>query len=706
MTNPSRVVRTSCRGCHGVCQVLVHLDAKGQPVKVTGDPESPTSLGYLCPKGAAGPEIVRHPDRILTPLRRSGPRGSGQWEPVSWEAALSEMAERFDRIRRESGPEQIALCQGTGRPYTEFTGRFIHALGSPNFVSPGHNCFLPRNISSALTVGWLPQADLHDDVMPKALFILGNNLLETGAADGLCSSSVRRAIASAQEVIVADPRLTQTARRASRFLQLRPGTDCALLLAMLQVIVGEKLYDREFVERYCSGFEELRRHVEAFSPEWAAPVTGVPAAEIREAARAFALCKPACLLWGNGIDLSVSAFQTGRAALLLMAITGNLDVPGGMVRFLPPAGVRCKSPQVDKDVIGMQFLSAEQKSKMIGAGRFPFAPGCHQPTFWDACLGGDPYRPRAVWLVGTNPIVTATRGDVVEAALRDHLEFTVVSDLFLTPTAELADLVLPASHWLEQDDVVYFHKVWCILSRSKIVQTGQARDDRDVIFDLAHRLGLDEAFPWRTREDYLAWLLEPAGLTFEEFQERGILFGEMRYRKHETEGFPTPSGRVELLSSVMEKLGLPPLPVYTEPPLSPVSTPGVAGEYPFILMTGNKVLPFFHSEGRQIESLRRLHPDPLLDLHPQAAGKLGVGEGDPVSVVTPRGRARFIAHLDAGMRPDVVHAEHGWWFPERPGPDHSWRESCANLLFGHENYDCNCGAESLKASLCRVEKAK
>ena len=388
-----------------------------------------------------------------------------------------------------------------------------------------------------------------------------------------------------------------------------------------------------------------------------------------------------------------------------MAITGNLDVPGGMVRFVPPAGIRPKSPQVDKGVLGMQFLSPEQKAKMIGAGLFPFAPGCHQPTFWDACVSGIPYRPRAVWLVGTNPITTATRGDIVASALRDHMEFTVASDLFMTPTAELADLVLPAAHWLEQDDVVYFHKVWCVLARRKVVQTGEVRDDRDVILDLAHRLGLTEAFPWRTREEYLAWLLEPAGLSFAEFADQGILFGEMRYRKHETEGFPTPSGRVELVCSVMQKMGHPALPVYTEPPLSPHSPTAVLDEYPFILMTGNKILPFFHSEGRQIPSLRRLRPEPRVDVHPAAAERLGLKEGEQVFVATPRGRGRFTVHLDAGLQPDVVHAEHAWWFPEKPGPEHGWRESCANLLFGHENYDPESGAESLKCSMCRLEPA-
>lgn len=700
-------IRTACRGCHGVCQVIVHRHAgTGRILKVDGDPESPTSQGYICPKGRSAPDFIYHADRLLHPLRRKGSRGNGQWERISWEEALNEITGKFDAIRKESGPEYVALCQGTGRPYTEFTARFIHAFGSPNFVSPGHNCFLPRNISAAITVGWFPQPDIYgrSGAMPGSVLVIGNNIMQSGAGDGYCGATVGKALKRAKALVVVDPRRTRTAAAAHHHLQLRPGSECALVLALLHVIIGEELYDQGFVANHCAGFDALKRHVEAFSPEWAEPVTRVPAQSIREAARALACNPPFTMIWGNGIDLSANSFQTGRALLLLSALLGSLDVPGGMVQWVPPAGIRGKSPMLSREVTGMQYLSPEQKGRMIGAGRFPFAPGCHQPTFWQACVSGAPYRPRACWLVGSNPMLTATRGDIIETALRDHLEFTVVSDFVMTPTAELADLVLPAAHWLEQDDVVFFHKIWCVLARRKLAQAGEARDDRDVLLEVARRLGLHEAFPWPTREAYLEWLLEPAGLSFAEFAEKEILFGEMRYRKYERDGFHTPSKKVELYSSIMEHAGQPPLPVFTEPPLSPVSRPDLAKEYPFIFMSGCKILPFFHSEGRHIEALRRLHPAPRVDMHPEAVTRLGLAEGEAVRVVTPHGAARFLVHPDASLPPDVVHAEHAWWFPEQPGPEHGWRESNVNLLFGHEHFDPASGAEALKCGLCRVEK--
>ncbi len=702
-----RVVRTSCRGCHGVCQVLVHLDEAGRVIRVTGDPESPVSRGYICPKGRAAPEQLYNPNRIVRPMRRTGPRGSGQWGAVTWEEALTEIAEVFERIRRESGPEYVALSQGTGRPYSEFTGRFIHAFGSPNYVSPAHNCFLPRIIASRITLGWLPQPDIygHGGVMPKCILQVGANLPDTGGADGYCGAMIRRANRAAEHLIVVDPRRTATAQEADLHLQLRPGTDCAVALALLHVIISERLYDADFVERHCTGFEELTAHVAAYSPEWAEPIAQVPAETLRQAARTFATSHPACVIWGNGIDQSVNSFQTARAYLLLMAITGNLDVPGGDVRWVSPVDIRPKSSLIDPGLAGEQFLTQEHRAKKIGAGRFAFGAGCHQPTFWQSCISGDPYRPRAMWLVGCNPLVTQTRGDLIETAMRDHLEFIVASDFVFTPTAELADLVLPPAHWLEQDDVVQYHQVWCAMARRKVAQVGEARDDRAVIIDLAHRLGLDHAFPWKDWHDYLSWILEPSGMTFEQFAQKGILMGDMQYRKYEQQAFPTPSGRVELVSSIMQGAGQPALPVYVEPPLSPVSQPELAEEYPLILMSGAKLLPFFHSAGRDIPSLRKLHPRPMVDLHPVTAEHLGLAEDDPATVKTPDGEALFYVHLDDRLAENLVHAEHAWWFPEREeDTGHGWSESCADLLYGHEYFDPQSGAEALRGALCRVER--
>ncbi len=699
------VVRTACRGCHGVCQVLVHLDG-GRVVKVTGDLESPTSRGYLCPKGAAAPDLLYHPDRVTHPMRRRGPHGSDDWERVSWDEALGEMAERLDALRSGPGTEYFGMAQGTGRPYTNFTSRFAHAYGTPNFTGVAHLCYMPRWLASIHTLGQLPICDFYGfgGTMPRCVVIWGCNVTETGASDGMCGGMVERALKTAEKVIVVDPRRIGPVKKADHWLQLRPGTDGALGLAMINTIIGEGLHDREFVDGYTTGFEELAGHVEPFTPEWAERITGLDAAEIRDAARAYAVTAPAAMLWGNAVDMSACNYQTARSLLILRAITGNIDRPGGDVLWVPPEGVRQRSLFMNVEVAGLQFIPPDKIGRAVDGGTYPLCAITHAPTFWRSIVTGDPYRMRALWIVGSNPLVTQTHSEEIAAAL-DALEFKVVSDFFMTPTARRADLFLPAATWLEQDDVANLHKIWCVLARKRVARVGEVRDDREVMIELAGRLGLEEAFPWPDLRSYFDWVLQETGLDFEEFCERGILTGEMRYHKYRESGFVTPTGRLELRSTILEAMGLEPLPVYREPPISPLSAPDVARDYPLVLTTGSKIRGFFHSEGRQIERLRRLNPEPLVELHPETAAGLGIEDGCRVMVETREGSVEMVARLTDGIRPDTVCAQHAWWFPEEAPPDHAWRRSSVNVLFGDTEYDPDTGSEPLKCSLCRIRKA-
>jgi anaerobic selenocysteine-containing dehydrogenase len=699
----TRTVRSACRMCHGVCQVRVHLE-DDRVVEVTGDPESPISRGYLCPKGRASPALLYHPDRLTHPLRRVGARGENRWKRVSWSEAIDEVVARFDAIRKESGSEYLAVVTGTGRPYIQMSLRFANALGTPNFVAPGQICYLPRQIASRVTLGQLPVCDIygHGGVKPACIVVWGCDIAANAASDGMCGGPFLQAVRGAEKVIVVDPRRTVLARKADHWLQIRPGTDGALALAMIRVIIDEDLVDRDFVDRYTEGFDELARHVRAFSPEWAASITRIPADEIRQAARCYATTKPACIQWGQAIDASACNIQTARSLLILRALTGNVDVPGGDAQWLPPEGLKNTAIFNSPEQRGEIFLSPEKRARMLSSGRFAADLNLHPPTFWETVRSGRPYRVRGLWILGSNPLMTATQGRKIAEALKDHLEFTVASDFFLTPTTQLADLVLPAATWLEQDDVAFVHKIWCVLARRKVAQVGEVRDDREVLIEVARRLGLEAAFPWRNLREYQDWVLEDTGLDFEAFCERGMLIGEQRYRKYETRGFETPSGKLELKSRVCELIGLSPLPEYREPPLSPLSTPKLAERYPLILTTGVKIKHFFHSELRQIPALRRANPDPRIEIHPDTARPLGIGDGDWVWVETPVARVRMKARLWDGIAPDVVNAQHAWWFPEEAPPDYGWERSNVNLLFGDDGFDPETGSEPLKSLLCRV----
>ena len=703
MTPLTKKIRSACRMCHGVCQVFVHMKGE-RVVRITGYPESPTSRGYICGKGKASVELLYHPNRILYPLRRAGKRGENKWKRISWEEALDEMAERLTAIKEQSGAEYFGMMQGTGRPYTGFTQRFANAFGTPNFTGVAHICYIPRWLASVISMGQLPVSDVYGfgGEMPKCVVIWGCNITETGASDGMCGGMIEKAIKKTEKLIVIDPRLTKPAKKADLWLQIRPGADCALALSMLNTIITENLIDNDFVKNYTLGFEKLVSHIQEFTPEWASEITHLSAEKIRTTARTYANTKPACILWGNALDMGACNFQTARAILILRAITGNIDRPGGDVLWVPPLGVKQRSIFMNLETGGIQLLPLEMMNKRLDGGRYKLCPIIHPPSFWRSIITGEPYRLRALWIVGSNPLVTMTHSLEIEKALKQQLEFIVVSDFFLTPTAQLADLFLPAATWLEQDDVVNLHKIWCVLARKKVTQCGEVRDDREIIIQLAHRLGLKDAFPWKNYLDYLNWVLEDSGMNFEEFCEKGIITGEMKYYKYKEQGFATNSKKIEIFSPMLEAIGIAPLPVYREPSISPNSSPELFKEYPLILTTGAKVRSFFHSEYRQLPSLRKANPYPLVEIHPQTANALGIKEGDWVWVETQVNRVMLKVKLFDGVEKDVVNAQHAWWFPEDEPPEYGWKKSSINLLFGDTEYDPDTGSESLRSGLCRV----
>lgn len=710
-----RVIKSACRMCHGICQVQVHLEGD-RVVKITGDPQSPISRGYLCPKGAAAPELLYHPDRIRTPLKRAGKRGENKWTPISWDDALEEMADKFRTIKKESGSEYVGMTQGTGRPYENIYNRFASAFGTPNFTAPSHICYLPRIMVSMFSMGFplMPVCDVREhegSEDPECVVIWGCNL--TGprghdSGDCMCGGMLARAIKKARKVIVIDPRKISPAEKADHWLQLRPGTDGALALAMINVIITENLFDPEFVGKYTIGFGRLTRHVKKYTPEWASPITRVPADDIRAAARTYSTTSPACIQWGNGLDQSACNFQTARSVMILRAIKGNLDIPGG--DFFPtwPQGMHHKSPFVDIDFSGLQFCPPEKMNRKVDNGLYPLMPTVQQPAFWRSIITGDPYRMRAVWIMGSNPLLTATHGLEIESALK-KLEFIVVSEFFLTPTAQYADLILPSATWLEYDEAhTSGGNTYSIVAERKVTQVGDTRNVQDVIIDLAHRLELHEAFPWKDLRELNEWALEGSGLSFDDLLDKGIYIPEQRYYKYKTDPgfFNTPSNKFEIYSETLELMGIAPLPVYREPPLTPISEPDLSRKFPLTLMAGVKIKAFFHSEGRQLASLRKINPDPLVEIHPGTASKLGISEGDWVWIESPEGRVKLRAQFFDGIDPNVVSAQHAWWFPEEEPPEYGWKRSNINLLFGDTVYDPDTGSESLRSALCRVYPVK
>jgi len=502
---------------------------------------------------------------------------------------------------------------------------------------------------------------------------------------------------------VIDPCETQFAKRADIWVKPRPCSDLALALGMINVIINEDLFDRDFVEKWTVGFDKLKTHVQAYSPEKVAEITWVPAGTIKEVARMYAKSKSACIAWGNGIDNNINNYQSARAIAILRAITGNIGRPGGDVQWLNPGTVVKTGPP---ELIQLDALPADVRARKISAGggylpNFAHVPPQHAIK---AMLTSKPYPVRAAVVHGASLLHTLSNTQEVYKALKS-LDFLAVVELFLTPTAQLADIVLPSSTYLEINSLHESEYMYSTSVIQKVAQVGECWSDRKIYSELAKRLGLGDYF-WETDEQFLDYILKPAGVTFDEFRQLGVLPGKKLYRSHEKNGFNTPSGKVELFSSWLDEHGFDPLPVYHEPPESPYSEPDLAKEYPLVF-TNRKQAPFQHSQGRQVKMLRESHPEPLITINTDTAGKLGISEGDWVYIETRRGKIKQKATLSPQVDPRVVIVDFGWWFPERGDSElNAWAESNINVLTdNNEPYSRELGSVTLRGILCKVYKA-
>ncbi len=710
-----KIVRTVCQASHCECGVLVHVE-DGRVVKIEGDPKHPMNRGFICVKGRAQPELLYHPDRLKYPLMRSGARGEGKWERISWDQALNAIAEKLTDIREKYGPESIATCHGTGPRQSSFSTRLLgHALGSPNVISVDyHICAAPSIAAEVCTVGHPIMREKGPDFLSaKCILVCGGNPLVAHPPRGMEIVQAKRK--NGAKLIVIDPRRIPLAAQADLWLQIRPGTDLALVLGMMNTIINEELYDREFVGKWCYGFDELREHVKGYSPERVAEITWIPAEKIREAARLYATTKPAVLYHRVAVEHNINSTQTNRALVSLIALTGNIDIQGGNLLPTPIDGfISTGFFRSDK-----QFrLDAAVEAKQIGTKEFPLVLGpelkqlffVHAGLATEAMLTGKPYPLKAVYCAGGNPVVNIQNSKRVWEALK-NLELHVVADFFMTPTAELADYVLPATTWLERDECCDGLYMNYIAARQKAIEPlFECWDDMKIAIELVKRLpwAHKRILPWNDVHEFNEWRVKGMGMTFDEFKEIGYIVKPVKYRTYEQKGFHTPSGKVELYSTLFDKYGYDPLPRFIEPPESPFSTPELMEEYPLILITGGRYIGYFHSEGRQIQQLRKLVPDPEIEIHPDTAGQMNINNGDWIWIETPRARGERVklrAKLTASIDRRVVHAAHGWWFPEKPAPEHGCFDSNVNVVLSFDPpWEPICGSIPTRGTLCRVYK--
>jgi len=662
----------------------------GVPVKVTGDPGCDTNKGKLCIKGLASLEYLNHPDRLKNPLRRIGKRGEGRWQQISWDQALDEIASMMLKAKDTYGAESIAFMHGAAKGYRDsFPARLANILGTPNVAWQGHVCAVPQMLGAQFTYGSPMVCDF--DHPPACIIVWGANYAETLHYQ---HNRLTRAADKGTKIIVVDPKKTALVDKSTMWLRIRPGSDLALTLSMINVIINEELYDRSFVENSTIGFAQLKRHVQDYTPQKVSEITWIPEDDIVKAARMFATTKPACIKQGNGIDQGINSFQAARATAILNAITGNMDVPGGLIRPTPTPLVRRKGADLEL----WDKLPEHMWAKRVSAGLdlLPSIRYTAGQSIIKSIINEKPYPIKVLYIQGCNPLLTYGNANEVYDAL-NKVDFLVAADLFMTPTTALADVVLPAASYLEYDSVE------AAQPQQKVAQVGECKSDYEMISSLAEKLGLEEHF-WDSEEACLDFLLKPSGLTFENLRQMYRVPAKEQGKKPIV--FPTPSGKVEIHSQRLAQMGYDPIPTYHEQPETPYGNPGLVKEYPLVL-TSWKAAPYRHGGGRQIERLRKAHPEPLVSISADTASNLGIADGEWVYIENQRGRIKQKAVLSSDIDPRVIIADYGWWFPEKGVSNlYGWADSNLNVLTDNDPpYSAEMGSCNVRGVLCKVYKA-
>ena len=622
------------------------------------------------------------------------------------------MADRLSAVRSEHGPLSIAgAVSGAYFSRGAILALLLRSIGSPNWMINQDLCGGCRAVS-ARAMG-LDITSGEDIDHASCILLVGRN---PAAADPVQWAAIKRAKKRAARLIVVDPKRVPACDLADIWLRPRPGTDAALALAMLHVMIAEGLYDRRFVERWCHGFDALAERVQKFPPGVAAEITGVPADLIVGATRLYA-DGPSTFVSGHGIDAFSAGVQTFRAYHSLVAISGNVDRRGGNRRVKVPPGLKTYI-----DLLHMREfrLPPEVEEQTLGAGRFPLWAGpkgwqtaCHNPTVISAMLDSKPYPVRALYVSGVNILVTYPDTARTSQALRG-LDFLAVATHEMTPTAELADLVLPKTTALEEEEVSFMPAGPAVLyTRNAVAPRGEARCDLDIAVALLDRMAKRGALtrnfiPWRSQRAFNEFLLGASGISISELQRSGYAQFPYQLGNFEDRPFATKSGKIELLAESMRAVGLDPLPDYV-PPARELEPAQVRDEYPLILLTGDREKSYHHSRFRGQPWAAKVSPDPVLLIHPETAARLGIADRDWVALETSKGQSscRLRAKISDAVASDVVSTGMGWWRPDAPGPQHGALDININAALSYNGpFDPASGSPDVRGLLCRVRRVE
>lgn len=631
----------------------------GRVVKIEGTADHPVNHGLLCPKGLANRQYIYRADRVRTPLRRVGPRGSGQFEPISWEEAFEEIARRLNAIRAESGPESVLFYSGYSKWYRPFLHRFAYSFGSPNFLTESSSCMTSTFLNWWVTTG-NPMCSA--DVGRAGVFL--GWAYNPYYSRHLAALNVEKRKAEGMKVIIVDPRITPAALKlADIHLRPRTGTDGALALGLAHILIRDGRIDRAYIDRYVHGFPAYAQYVKGFHPARVEELTGVPAAQLEQAAA----------LIGDNLPLAINesaaplahhrnGFQNYRAIMSLSAILGCFDRPGGQIPVQFSYNYLCGGFPTREDAFILEHYH-RVKAPAVGAERFPiWNDFIHEAQANDLSRQieeGTPYPIRAMVGFGVNHRISPD-----DRRLRDNLmklDFLVNTDLFLTDTCKFCDIVLPACTSFERSELKSYGGGYLYLTRPVIRPLYQSRSDADILCGLARALELDDELLRAGPEACLADILRDLPVTLEQLKAAD---GPVKVPGVEPyvpgtlleRGLNTPSGKFELWSQAIERHpGFDPLPTY-RPPYE--DRPD--GDLPMVLSSSPRLPNALHSRLHKVPWNRSLRPEPMADLHPEDGAALGIAQGDWVELTTHRGSIRMRANLTWKAERGVVCCYHGY----------------------------------------------
>ncbi len=712
----STVKRGICGICSAGCWIVASYDKDGNIVRVR--PDESSEMGMLCTLGEHSPDIIYSEHRVLTPLKRTGKKGSYAFAPISWNEAYRIITTRLQAIKAAHGPEAAAVYTGVGTFEPAYCDIFqpkgvavssassiLFPFGSPNTMGVGALCYVAYGmIAPHVTCGKM-LIDMFNDLENSELIVVWG----TNPATDLPPVDMKRILNAKNrgaEVIVIDPRRTETAHLTdAEWIPVRPGTDGALALGMISVLIEEELYDEQFVSNWSTGFADFARYAQHFSPQAVEHITGIQAETIRSAARRIAGAHGASQLMYTGLEYSNCGVQSIRAALSLWALAGQLDVPGGRCFHMPGSFFPINRGG---------HVAPPQGAARIGEDRFPvysaYRNEAHAMGLPESVLEGIPYKIRALIIQGSSITTSWPNAHLWQKTLSE-LDFLVCIDRQLSADAAYADIVLPACTYYETESYMVYGNMFRIRERM-ISPRGKSRSDIFIMSTLAKHLGYGHLYP-QTETELLSHVLEGSGFTCDDVRKNGgtasIDTPIMQFRKWEKgllradgkPGFDTPSGKFEFASHILEEHGYAPLPEYTEPQEGPLSRGDMLSDYPLVFNSGSRTRTSFHTQHHGISNLNREHPEPVVTINTSDAENRAIRNGEKVRILSPRGEVAMRAHLSDDIAPGFVDANHACGSPVGP---RAWRDTNINIITDIHQYDPISGFPVYKCLLCDIKR--